>query len=57
MLERFYRADEARARQTGGSGLGLSIADWIIRRHGGRIEVLSREGLGSRFTAVLPIER
>ena len=57
VLERFYRADEARARQTGGSGLGLSIADWIIRRHGGRIEVLSREGLGSRFTAVLPIER
>lgn len=54
IFDRFFRADESRARATGGTGLGLSIAHWIADRHGGHIEVLSRENIGSRFTLVLP---
>ena len=46
IFDRFYRADESRARATGGAGLGLSICNWITSRHGGHIEILSREGLG-----------
>lgn len=55
VLERFYRSDESRARSTGGTGLGLSIAQWIVERHGGYLEILSREGLGTRLTMVLPM--
>lgn len=55
IFQRFYRSDESRNRQTGGTGLGLPIADWIAHRHHGWIEVVSREGLGSRFTLVLPL--
>ncbi|HHY09780.1 MAG TPA: HAMP domain-containing protein [Firmicutes bacterium] len=54
IFERFYRADESRARATGGTGLGLSIAKWIAERHGGSLEVLSREEFGSRISLVLP---
>ncbi len=50
IFERFYRSDTARNSQTGGSGLGLSIAKWIIDAHEGRIEVLSRPDFGTRFT-------
>ncbi|MPM64926.1 Alkaline phosphatase synthesis sensor protein PhoR [bioreactor metagenome] len=54
IFDRFYRADESRARATGGNGLGLSIAKWVVDRHGGQIEVLSRQDLGTRFTILLP---
>jgi len=54
IFERFYRSDESRARKTGGSGLGLSIAKWIIERHGGYFEVWSRVDIGTRITIVLP---
>ena len=54
LFRRFYRADQSRNRQTGGTGLGLYIAHWIAQRHGGWIEVTSRPGVGSRFTLVLP---
>ena len=54
VFDRFVRADESRARSTGGSGLGLSIAQWIISRHNGHIEVISREGIGTRITLILP---
>ena len=54
IFERFYRADAARSRENGGSGLGLAIAGWIAESHGGHFEVLSREGLGTRFVLCLP---
>lgn len=54
VFDRFYRSDPARTRQHGGAGLGLSIADWIVNRHGGHLEVYSWEGIGSRFSIVLP---
>jgi signal transduction histidine kinase len=55
IFDRFVRADEARARNTGGSGLGLSIARQIAGLHSGVVEVYSKEGLGSRFTVTLPL--
>jgi len=54
VLDRFYRADESRARATGGTGLGLSIAKWITERHDGHIEILSRENIGTRISLLLP---
>lgn len=54
IFERFYRAENSRARSTGGTGLGLSIAKWIAERHGGYLEVLSRENFGTRIALVLP---
>ena len=55
IFDRFVRADESRARHTGGAGLGLSIGKWVTEKHGGHLEVLSREGIGTRFTVVLPL--
>ena len=52
IFDRFYRSDEARNNETGGSGLGLSIAKWIVDAHGGTIQVISRADIGSRFVAV-----
>lgn len=56
IFDRFYRADRSRGR-SGGSGLGLSIAQWIAQAHGGRIEVESTVGVGSTFTVWLPEAR
>jgi heavy metal sensor kinase len=55
VFERFYRAAKDRSRQTGGSGLGLSIAQWIAQRHGGEITVKSTRGAGSTFQVRLPL--
>ncbi len=57
LTERFYRVDRARARAKGGSGLGLSIVKHALQRHGGRLEIESREGHGSTFTAHFPGRR
>ena len=54
MFDRFYRTDQSRDRRTGGTGLGLSIAKWIVDRHGGWFEVVSREGVGTRISFLLP---
>lgn len=55
VFEAFYRADPARARHTGGSGLGLTIAREIVVAHGGDIGVQSVPGSGSTFTILLPL--
>jgi two-component system sensor histidine kinase BaeS len=54
IFQPFYRADPARARATGGSGLGLTIADQVTRAHGGRLDVSSASGSGATFTVRLP---
>lgn len=54
IFERFYRSDEARNSETGGSGLGLSIAKWIVDAHDGQIDVLTRPDFGTRFRVTFP---
>lgn len=55
LFRRFWRADDARARQTGGVGVGLSIAKEIVDRHDGCIEVSSVEGEGTTFRMKIPL--
>ena len=54
IFKRFYRVDKSRAGDTGGSGLGLSICETIVRVHNGRIEVESIPNFGSTFKVFLP---
>lgn len=55
IFERFYRADESRARVTGGSGVGLAIVKASVEAHGGCITVESEKGKGSTFRIVVPV--
>jgi two-component system sensor histidine kinase SenX3 len=57
IFERFYRVDKARSRETGGSGLGLSIVRHVMTNHGGEVKVSSSEGEGSTFTLRIPVAR
>ena len=54
IFERFYRAENARARNVRGSGIGLALVKHIAEAHGGRIEVESAPGRGSTFTVYIP---
>ncbi len=54
VFERFWRADAARDASKEGTGLGLPIARWIVERHGGTIDLVSHEGVGTRFTVRIP---
>jgi len=56
VFDRFYRVDKARSRALGGAGLGLSIADFVVKAHGGKISVQSSVGRGSEFIVELPIK-
>lgn len=55
VFERFYRADRSRARATGGSGLGLTIAKQLVEAHGAQIWAQSWVGVGSTFAFSLPL--
>jgi heavy metal sensor kinase len=54
VFERFYRVDKAGSQQSGGAGLGLSIVQWVVEAHGGKIELFTEEGKGSTFRITLP---
>ncbi len=55
VFERFYRADSARTRSTGGSGLGLSIVAALVSAHQGRVTVTDHTPTGATFTVHLPL--
>jgi two-component system phosphate regulon sensor histidine kinase PhoR len=55
VFERFYRVDKSRTRESGGTGLGLAIARHAIESQGGTISVVSKLGVGSTFTILLPV--
>ena len=57
MFDRFWRADESRARSNGGTGLGLAIAQGLVHAHGGRIWAENRAEGGARVTFTLPLPR
>jgi signal transduction histidine kinase len=57
IFERFYRADKSRSRDSGGAGLGLAIAKWIVDAHGGNIEAYAAPNGGTTFTVSLPRTR
>ncbi len=55
IFDRFYRSDKSRTKESGGHGLGLSIAKWIVDAHNGKINVKSKVGIGTKITISLPI--
>ena len=55
VFERFYRADPSRARDRGGTGLGLAVVAALVEAHGGRVEVDATPGAGATFRVRLPV--
>jgi signal transduction histidine kinase len=55
VFDRFHRVPNAQSRTHEGTGIGLALVQEIVRRHGGRIDVASREGEGTTFTVALPL--
>ena len=55
IFQRFYRVDKSRAKTTGGSGLGLSIAEWIAKQHNSKIEIQSSLGKGTSISCKIPL--
>jgi signal transduction histidine kinase len=54
LFERFHRVEGAEARTHEGSGIGLALVNDLVQLHGGRIEVISEVGTGTRFTVIIP---
>jgi two-component system OmpR family sensor kinase len=54
IFERFYRTDSSRTRSSGGSGLGLSIVESLVRAHGGAVSIKTAPGQGCHFRVSLP---
>lgn len=55
LFEQFYRVDAARARATGGSGIGLAVVKQLVEAHGGMVAVESTPGRGATFRVALPV--
>lgn len=56
IFDRFYRGEQSRNRKTGGYGIGLAIAKWIVEAHHGKITVSDSEPKGTTFTVSLPLK-
>jgi signal transduction histidine kinase len=57
VFQRFYRIDKARTHLEGGAGLGLSIVEWAVSVHGGKVELESKPGSGCIFRLHLPLKQ
>ena len=57
MFDLFWREDASRARATGGAGIGLAVAEGLVRAHGGRIWAENRTAGGARVAFTLPLAR